>query len=134
MNYKHRNDSAAWILCAPGTLLTLTGQLRTANRQRALQRVTTALLLFLAIGVGSWTASRAILQTEPFFGGISCRDVQTSLKLYSEGRLPEPLSEKMAAHLRECPRCQELLRAMNQQPSDEVHTTPQGGYTLLASM
>jgi len=134
MNDKNSYDSVAWTLCAPGTLQTLTGQLRTVQRRKAVHRIVTPLAFLAVLGVGSWTTSQMIRHSKPIYGGISCHEAQANLELFSSGELPDALSEKMAAHLRECPTCQALFREMNQQLPDEVGTSSLYTYSILASM
>ena len=134
MSHSITSDSTDWAPCAPGTLQSLSGQLRSARKRKAVQHVATPLILLALLGVGYWTSSQLKQRSEFYFGDISCREVQINLKLYSEGRLTEPLSKKLATHLRDCPRCQALLRAMNLQQPDEVDATPLYEHTILASM
>lgn len=135
MNSRNHCGLAAWALCAPGTLQALARRHRAARRREAMRRVTTPLVLLAVLGVGAWTTSQAIRHSEPDYGGVSCREVQTSLQLFDTGRLPDALNERMAAHMRECLWCQLQLREMNQQLPGEVGRTPlYDDYTILASI
>ena len=52
-------------------------------------------------------------------GGISCAGVQSQLKQYVTGRLPESTSNEIATHLGVCPACATKLRQMHARLTDE---------------
>ncbi len=133
MSCRNSFDTAAWTSCDPGTLQELAGRLRTTRHRERVRRTVAPSIILLALMVGTWTASQAMWHFDSHYGGISCLEVQASLNLFESGRLPDALNKKMAAHLRECPRCQSQLRDVSQQP-DEVGTAPLFNYSMLASM
>jgi hypothetical protein len=134
MSFRNPSDPTVWTSCVPGTLQALAEQLRATRRREVLRRVAAPLVVFTVLGVSSWTMLQVMRHSDSQHGGIACRDVLANLELFDSGRLPDTMSRKIVAHLRDCPSCQSLLSELNQPPNDEVRTTPLYKSAIFASI
>ena len=107
-----------WQQCRPGELSRVASTLRARhNRRQAFAAfgkaaVAVSLIMIAVVGV-------QYLQRQPggdmHFGGISCTDVRGQAGEYMAGNLAPDISERIAAHLTQCPMCREFVEEMKRQ-------------------
>lgn len=107
-----QTSSDDWQPCQPGTLQRLADQQRRTQRIATAKRIAIpAATMVLLIAVGLTTLRQGQSQRAPH-GGISCGEVAANLNAYAENRVDAALAEKIAEHMRDCPRCRHKLEAM----------------------
>lgn len=84
---------------------------RTQQRRRVLKKLGGAAAGLLVLGSGGYVVSRWLSEPREYrYGGIACSEVMRLLPDYREEKLGAVLSEKIAAHLAECPKCGPMYR------------------------
>ena len=106
----HSTSEIHWDVCPPGTLQNLAGSLRARRRRRHNLKSCVVLSLVLGTGVVLWSTYSQ--SGEYDFGGIVCSEVRHMSEDYLHGRLAVEFSEKIDAHLLECPNCKPLMDLM----------------------
>lgn len=103
-----------WTSCERGTLTRIGADAKARQRRQTAWRAAAWICSVLLVGVGVWMAVRpGPVNDQQFnFGGIACREVRANMGEYKMHRLPPKLSEQIAAHLKQCPACQEFMKNM----------------------
>lgn len=105
------HDSDQWRPCPPGELRRIVARKRTRQRRRVLKKLAGTAAGLLVLGSGGYVASRWLSEPAEYrFGGIACSEVMRLLPDYREKKLGSVLSEKITAHLGECPKCGPIYR------------------------
>jgi len=121
------NKAETWSPCAPGTLEAFGRASKAKRRLRVATRVTgSAVAVLLIAGLSVWSVNSLTKPREFYFGGIGCRDVRDNLGGFAMGTLPDELSQRIQAHLKECPACQEVMKRMDQ-PQASINDRPLTG-------
>jgi len=111
-----------WEPCQPGFLSAISQQAKARRRRRAaLFAGPAAVAVLAAVVVGGWGTGLWFAPQENYFGGIACHEVQENLARFVAHNLPEELTQRVEAHLRECPACQKLLQQMQ---NNQAATAP----------
>ena len=129
MTRQDTSDVDTWTKCSPGTLTQLSHRIRAKQNRKVVVRVAAPVVLLICVGLGVWSMSGPRKSGDFDFGGVTCTEVQSGLQQYARGKLlPE---ERIAfdVHLAQCPRCQEMMRAMQSDnatpPKLDVSTRPE---------
>jgi len=108
-----------WQQCRPGELGRVASSLRARHSRRqaftAFGKAAVAVSLIMVAVAGVQYLQRQPGGGDMHFGGISCTDVRKQAGEYMAGSLPVDISDKIAAHLTQCPMCRELMEKMQRQ-------------------
>lgn len=117
---EHQTDSEAdWSACAPGDLGQFVSVMK--KRKQISHLITGAEILTACLAVGligflginqlSSSANQQTqqAQTKPCPGGLYCKDVLAHAKAYVAHTLDQKLTQKVDAHLADCPHCQKKI-------------------------
>ncbi|MGD9856464.1 MAG: zf-HC2 domain-containing protein [Planctomycetaceae bacterium] len=123
-----------WQECPPGTLQGYARRYKRSQQTQGLARASGAAAVVLAFaGLTWWSAGRWSGEREYHFGGIACSAVQSNIAAYAMGSLPEETTERIRAHLSECPVCQEMLRRMQPPVAPTASVKPAGSAVTVHS-
>ncbi len=131
-NSEQPGDATEWQECETGAI---SGMVRHLKGRR---RTTFALQLTGAVSVGIFAGLlfvhfRDNASADPTFADISCRKVQEHAEDYIAGDLPADLKKQIAAHLDECPHCQDIIRDMKRKAKSGADGSGSSGPTATVS-
>lgn len=119
------NQSEIWASCPRGTLRGYARRVQSGRRHRLIARTAVAGLVVVCVaGLANWAVDDWLGGREYHFGGIACHKVRANLDAYFANTLPPDVSERIDAHLRQCPDCQELMRNMKAMHVSLLHLPP----------
>jgi len=100
-----------WDACPTGEIDGLVTNLRQRRQQQKLQKISAVGgVLVVLLVFGFWMSGS--LPHESSYGGIACSEVKERARQYISESLNEDLMEKIAVHLKACPRCDEAIAQM----------------------
>lgn len=117
----------AWDDCPPGALVDASRRLKQRRRTRRLALaggVAAAAALLLAVGMAAYLSDGST-------GPLECVQVAPHLAAYDRGELDTTLRRRIAAHLRDCPRCRRRLWEIQQ--GEQSRSAPRAGAYPVAS-
>ena len=125
---KHTNDEQLaedWEPCPPGTLANSAAEQNSADHDRRMFFVKTAIGVFLgAAGIRAYINSRD-LKPNAYEDFVTCYEVKKNLVGYVEKTLDDKLSQRIALHLKVCTSC---LAAHKQKVDDLKRMTEKGRF------
>jgi len=87
-------------------------RLRTRRRRRFALQLAGGAALGLLLGVlfVEFRSRSGDSPQDRKIAGVTCSEVRENMDDFVQGRLPKELRAKIAAHLEQCPECEELVR------------------------
>lgn len=114
------DNPESWEPCESGLLVDRSKQAKTAQTRKTATQIGGGILtMLLIVGLGAWSINYWERPEEYYFGGIACHEVQENVPGMMAGTLPEDVMQRMQAHLKECPVCQEMMAKMKAQHAEQ---------------